>query len=121
MASESAAFAFPIPYGYVGTPIRFYVQYRSPGATTGNVSLAILGSVIGTNQPTNPAIATIASPVTGAVPSTLGNKGLATIPWTAALPAANAWFKGLLYRDNAGGLDTVSTDIDVYGLTVAFG
>lgn len=121
VSNEGACFAFPIPYGYVGTPIKFYVQYRSPIAATGNIALAILGSVTGSNQNPNQALTTVAAPLAVAVPAVAGNKGLMTLLWTATLPTANAWFKGVLLRDNSGGLDTVSTDIDVYGLTVAFG
>jgi hypothetical protein len=49
-STEQADFAFPVPPGYAGTPITFYINWRT-SATSGNVAFRVDGLVTTTEPP----------------------------------------------------------------------
>lgn len=120
-ATESADFAFPIPPGYVGTPISFILNWYTT-ATTGNAAFRVDGSFTTTGGNLAAGTALGASMTAFAAQGTASRKQLSTIAATGTLPAANDWYQGRLVRVAADASDTINAvDVNVLSLTMSFG
>lgn len=117
---EQADFAFPIPPGYVGTPITFILNWYTT-ATTGFAVFRVDGSftTTGGNLAAGTALGAAATPATAQ--GTASRKQLSSIASTGSLPLANDWYQGRLVRVATDGLDTIAADVNVLSLTMSFG
>ena len=117
--SEKVTVGIPVPPGYAGTPITFYIQWFT-SATTGNVVFQVDGSVTGASGDLTAAMAAVTGAVPATVPATTNRKQGSSLGWTAALPVANDWLRLRFKRLPADSFDTVTADVNVLSVTVQF-
>lgn len=119
--SEQADFSFPVPPGYAGTPINFYLAWYANNAG-GNTVWDITGLVTAPGAALTGSVAALVSTTTAANDATANEYVVTTIPWTASLPAASSWVQGRLTRLPANASDTINAiDAHVLSLMVVFG
>lgn len=119
-STEQADFSLAVPPGYAGTPITFYIHWKTT-ATSGNAAFRVGGLVSTTGGDMADTMTTLATISAFAAQGTASRKNVSALPWTASLPVANDWIQGRLYRVGADGTDTLAADADVLAVTVAFG
>jgi hypothetical protein len=120
-ATERADFSIPVPPGYAGTPISFYIHWRT-SATAGNAAFRVDATVTSAGGDLTAARGTVAAMTAFAAQGTTNRKATSTLSWTAGLPVANDFIQGSFFRVAADASDTINgVDLDVLAVTVSFG
>jgi hypothetical protein len=118
-ANEKATVGFPVPPGYAGTPITFYVEWYT-SATAGNVVFQFDASVTGTGGDLTTAMSGVTAAAPGVVQGTTNRKQVSAIAWTAGIPAANDWLRLRFKRLATDAFDNVTVDVNVLSVAVQF-
>jgi hypothetical protein len=116
-STEKATVGLPVPPGYAGTPITFYIEWYT-SATSGNAAFQVEGSVTGTGGDLTAAMTTLATRTAFAAQGTTNRKQLSALSWTGSTPAANDWLR-LRFTRQAGHVDDTINGVDVNVLSVA--
>lgn len=119
-SSEMADFSFPVPPGYAGTPINFYLQWYA-NATGGATVWDISGLVTAPGAALTGSAVALVSTTTASNDSTANDYNVTTIPWTASTPTASSWVQARISRLPANGADNIGSDANVLALVVVFG
>lgn len=119
-ATEKVTVGLPVPPGYAGTPITFYIEWYT-SATSGNAAFMVEGSVTGTNGDLTAAMSTLAARTAFTAQGTTNRKQLSALPWTAGLPTANDWLRLRFTRQAAHADDTINgVDLNVLSVAMQF-